>query len=297
MFKLSVISDEISQDFQRVVDVAREYGATQIEPRSVWDKPPQALTDDDVRRMRDILDAAGMGCACIAAPFLKCDLGNEDQYREHLGILRRCIEIGRVLGTNLVRGFTFWRTGPARDVWGQLLEAYDEPVRILEGEDAYVGIENEASTHIATAREAAALYTDLSERSPAGGERVKAVWDPANEVFADEGELPYPDAFERMKPYLIHVHLKDAVRDENGEPKLVPVGEGGYIDYPAQLQALVDMGYEGACSLETHWRPAEELDENLLDRPGGAAFSASGERASRICFANLQRIVAGLRTA
>ncbi len=98
-----------------------------------------------------------------------------------------------------------------------------------------------------------------------------------------------------MKPYLVHVHLKDAVPREDAEPQLVPVGEGGYIDYPAQLQALVDMGYEGACSLETHWRPTEELDTDLLDRPGGEAFSATGEAASRICLDNLKRIMAGLR--
>ncbi|MGQ9730788.1 MAG: sugar phosphate isomerase/epimerase family protein [Candidatus Zipacnadales bacterium] len=290
MFKLSVISDEISQDFQRVVEVCKEYDVPMIEPRSVWEKPPQALTAQDVARMKDLLQAANMSVCCIASPFLKCDLGNDEQYQEHLGILRRCIQIAHALDCRLIRGFTFWKTGPAKDVWQQLLDAYEEPIRILEEEDCYIGIENEASTHIATAAEAEALYKDLNHP------RIKAIWDPANEVYADEGELPFPTAFERMKPYLIHVHLKDAMRDANGEPHCVPIGEGGYIDYPGQLQALIDMGYEGACSLETHWRPTQQLDEELLNRPGGAAFSALGEEASRICLDNLQRIIASLKT-
>jgi len=289
MFKLSVISDEISQDFQRVVDVCREYGVPMVEPRSVWEKPPQALTDDDVRRMRRILDEAEMNVACLASPFFKCDLGNEEHYREHVGLLRRCIEIGRALGTNLIRGFTFWKTGPASAVWQQLLDAYEEPIAILETEDFYIGVENESSTHIATAAEAELFYKDLDS------DRVRAIWDPANEVYAEDGELPFPTAFERMKPNLIHVHLKDAVRDESGEARCVPIGDGGYIDFPGQLQALLDMGYEGACSLETHWRPAQQLDEELLSRPGGAQFSALGEEASRICLDNLKRIIAGLR--
>jgi len=287
MFKLSVISDEISQDFQRVVDVCREFDVPMVEPRSVWDTPPQGLSDEQVGEMKRILDEAGMGVCAIASPFFKCDLGDEEQYAEHIDILRRCIEIARVFDTKIIRGFTFWKTGPASAVWQQILDAFDEPIAICEQEDVYLGIENEASTHIATAAEAEQLYADL------GTDRVKAIWDPANEVYAADGELPFPDAFERMKPNLIHVHIKDAVRTPGGEDpaRCVPVGIGGYIDYAAQFRALMDMGYEGACSLETHWRPAAQLDEDLLNRPGGAAFSEGGEYASRVCLENIREII------
>ena len=132
MFKLSVISDEISQDFQRVVDVCQEYGVEQVEPRSVWDTPPQKLTDEQVAEMKRILGNAGMSVCAIASPFLKCDLGDEAQYQEHLGILRRCIEIAHELDTKIIRGFTFWKTGPAKDVWQQIVDAFEEPIRICE---------------------------------------------------------------------------------------------------------------------------------------------------------------------
>jgi L-ribulose-5-phosphate 3-epimerase len=290
MFRLSVISDEISQDFQRVVDVCQEYGVGLVEPRSVWDTPPPKLSLEQAARMKDILAAANMSVCCIASPFLKCDLGDAQQYQDHLGILRHCVELSHFFGCKIIRGFTFWKTGPAEAVWQQLLDAYAEPIRICEAEDVYIGIENEASTHIATAAEAERMYQDLSHP------RVRAIWDPANEVFAQDGELPFPTAFERMKPYIIHVHIKDAVRDASvpDGARCVPVGDGGYIDYPAQFKALVDMGYEGACSLETHWRPNAELDTELLNRPGGAAFSEGGELASRICLENIQGLISGL---
>lgn len=291
MFKLSVISDEISQDFQRVVDVCGEYGVTQVEPRSVWDTPPHQLTDAQLAEMKSILEAAGMSVCAIAAPFLKCDLGDAAAYEEHLGILRRCARMCHLFGCNIVRGFTFWKTGPAEKVWQQLLDSYQKPIEICEAEDIYIGIENEASTHIATAAEAERMYQDLANP------RVRAIWDPANEVFAEDGELPFPNAFERMKPYLIHMHIKDAVKDPEAEggARCVPVGDGGYIDYPAQFQALLDMGYRGACSLETHWRISSQLDENLLNRPGGAAFSAGGEASSRICLEKINNMIARLR--
>jgi sugar phosphate isomerase/epimerase len=291
MFKLSVISDEISQDFERVLQVCSEYDVPMVEPRSVWGNPPQDISDDELARMKKLLDEYDMEVCCIASPFLKCDLGDEEQYQEHLDILRRCIHMAHLFGCKIIRGFTFWRTGPPEDVWQELLDAYEEPIKLCEQEDVYIGIENEASTHIGSAAEAERLYQDLA--SP----RVRAIWDPANEVFAEGGELPYPDAFERMKPYLIHVHIKDAVKADNPEKgQCVEVGTGGYIDYPAQFQALVDMGYEGACSLETHWRPSEELDRDLLDEPGGEAFSATGEPASRVCLENIKEIIAGLDT-
>ena len=91
MFKLAVISDEISQDFQTVVNVASEYKLNGVEIRSVWDKPPQALTDDDMSKMKDILDETGIIVIGIASPFFKCNIDNEQERRDHLEILKKCI--------------------------------------------------------------------------------------------------------------------------------------------------------------------------------------------------------------
>ena len=286
MFKLSVISDEISQDFERVAAVAGEYGVTALEPRSVWDKPPQELTDEECQSIKQIADDAGMEICCIASPFLKCDLGDDEQYQTHLDYLRRFAQIAHIWDCQIIRGFTFWKTGPAAQVWQQIIDAYEEPLRICEQEDVYIGIENESSTHIATAREAARLYEEIDHP------RLRAIWDPANEAYAEEGETPFPDAWERMKPWLIHMHIKDAVKDpETAEgARCVQIGDG-IIDYHGQFQVLLDMGYEGACSLETHWRLEAELEIELRNQPGGEAFSAGAELASRICLENINEIL------
>ena len=229
MFTLGVISDEISQDPERILAVAKDYPRLRgVEPRSVWDKGLPVLTDEEARHLREMLDDADMRVVCLAAPFFKCDLGNKEQYAQHLEYLRRFADLAHMWDCQIIRGFTFWKTGPAQQVWQQLLDAFEEPVEILEREDVYLGIENEASTHLATAREAAAFYQDLNHP------RVRAIWDTANEVFAPEGELPFPDAWERMKPWVIHVHLKDAVKDPAAPDgaRCVPIGEGGYVDFP-----------------------------------------------------------------
>ncbi len=291
MFKLCVITDEISQDLERVIQVCKEYDVEGLEPRTVWDKALFELTDEDARRIKQLADDNGMKIMSLASPFFKCDLGDKEQYDTHIGYLKRFAELCHMWDCKIIRGFTFWKTGPAEQVMQQIIDAYEEPIRILEENDLYIGIENESSTHIATAAEAEQLYKKINHP------RIRAIWDPANEVYAENGELPFPDAWERMKPWMIHFHVKDAVKDPSAPDgaRSVPVGEGGYIDYPGQFQALIDMGYEGAASLETHWRIQTEIEGDLLQKPGGSAFSAGGEEASRICLENIRKIIAGLK--
>ena len=56
MFKIGVIGDEVSQDFQTVVNVSNEFNLDSIEIRSVWDKAPQELTKNDIDQMKKILE-------------------------------------------------------------------------------------------------------------------------------------------------------------------------------------------------------------------------------------------------
>jgi len=284
MFRLGVMTDEISQDFEHAVQVCQEYHLQTVEIRSVWDKPPQSLTDDDVDEIARILQPTGMTASNIAAPFYKCDIDDDAACEEHLRILARCLEIGRRLGANIIRGFTFWNTGHTLVVWDKILERYQRPVEMAAEAGAIIAIENEAATSISNARLLQRFLADIN------APHVKALWDPANEVFADDGERPFPEAFRRIEAQMAHFHLKDARRDEEtGKAVCVPVGEG-IIDWQGQFKALLASDYSGAVSLETHWRPTA-LTEEQLNRPGGAAFSESGEYASRVCLDNLMRIV------
>jgi sugar phosphate isomerase/epimerase len=288
MFKLAVISDEISQDFQTVVNVASEYKLNGIEIRSVWDKPPQNITEDDMSTMKSMIDKAGLDIVGIASPFYKCDIDNAQERTNHIQILRKCIKMAKFFDTNIVRGFAFWNTGKTEELWDQILSYYQEPVKIAESEGIIIGLENEASTSLSTAKLTAKFITESD--SP----NVKGIWDPANEVYAKGGEKPFPDAYNRMKKHIIHCHAKDAGNNEKGEPESVPVGTG-VIDWKGQIKELLDSGYKGYLSLETHWRPKKALSEDLLNRPGGSAFSEAGEEASRICLDNIFGILKELK--
>ena len=290
MFKISVIGDEVSQDFQSVVNFAAEFKLGAIEIRSVWNKPPQALTPRDIDQMKRDLDGTGIQIVGIASPFLKCDIDDMKMREEHLGTLQACIKLAKAFDAILIRTFAFWRTDDVEQRWDEIVSAYDEPVKIAENEGIILGLENEASTSLATAKLTERFVREIDSSN------VRVIWDPANEFHAEGwGETPYPDGYERLKRMMVHVHVKDSAKNrETGKIECVAIGEG-VIDWQSQLQALVEDGYDGYISLETHWRPARKLDEDLLNRPGGSTFSEAGAEASRICMENLFGMIEKLR--
>lgn len=286
MLKLSCFTDEISQDLAHALEVCREHSLDGIELRSAWNRGPHNFTDAEIEQVRRLVGESGLAVSCIASPFLKCDLGDADAYRAHLEILRRCIGLGHLLGTSLVRGFTFWRTAdPDEALLDRIAELFSEPLRILDGEGATLGVENEASCHVGSAAELRSFLDRV------GSKRVQAIWDPSNQIYCNTDVPPFPDGYALIKHDIVHVHVKDSVRLDSGERTHVPVGEG-LVNWRAHFAALEADGYAGYCSLETHWRPSAELTEELMNRPGGDRYTEGAEAASRICLGNIRAMLA-----
>ncbi len=281
MFKLGIITDEVSQDFNVVLKVCQDYGLDAIEIRSVNNKQPQDLDADDIAQMKTALDGSGVDVCGVATPFYKCEIDDPDERREHLQILRNCARLAQAFDAPVLRVFAFWDCGKTEERWGEILDAFEEPLRIAESEGMTLGMENEHTTSLATAALTRRFIDEINRPC------VRAIWDPANELYAEDGVTPYPAGYETLKDVMIHGHMKDGAPDENGEMQSVPVGEG-LIDWRGQFERYLADGYDGYLTLETHWRPKEALSESLLNRPGGAAFSEAGEEASRYCLENIQ---------
>src|SRR5947209_4991469 len=122
--KLSVITDEISQDFEHALDVAREYGVVGAELRGLWDVNIADLSPKQVERAKRALAERGMVVSCLATPMFKCDLETDAasiegpmhlararRISEQVELLRRCCGLAHTFGTDLIRVFTFWRKG------------------------------------------------------------------------------------------------------------------------------------------------------------------------------------------
>ncbi len=283
MYLRSVITDEISQDLDVVLETARRFSLDGLEIRSIWNTRIDELDPTSVRRLRENANAAGMVICAVAPPFYKCDIDRPEERREHLEILRRAIDVGQRLGTNLIRTFTFWKTHPLPEVWDRIVEYYQEPVEIARAAGAILAVENEAACEVATGSQLARFLAALNHPE------AQALWDPCNAFHETEAELPYPDGYLAIRDHLVHVHLKDAVREPGTtKAKHAPLGEGN-VRVADQLSALVRDGYSGFVSLETHWRP-EEIDEETMRLPGGQLFSEKAAGATIYCLKNWDRM-------
>src|SRR5690348_7263517 len=73
-FRVAVISDEITQDFERALSImSKEFGMSWVEIRGLWDKNLLKLPDDDLAKAKALLDKYGMKVTDIASPLFKVD--------------------------------------------------------------------------------------------------------------------------------------------------------------------------------------------------------------------------------
>ncbi|MBR5543790.1 MAG: TIM barrel protein [Oscillospiraceae bacterium] len=287
MFKLGVITDEISQDFEEACSLAEKHGLSGVEIRSVWEKGPHELEDEDIEKIKTVMNSHNLVCCGIAAPLFKCELYDEKEFEAHLGILNKCIHLAKELGTKQIRGFTFWKRKNLDDVLCDIVKKYHEITPVLEKEDIYVVIEFDPSVYATNAKQLRLVVDAINH------DRVKALWDPGNDISDPDCEVPYPDGYSYIKDVFCHMHLKDAVKNPDGSVDGVPFGTGE-VDFKGQFSALLADGYDGWLVMETHYRPKHEISKDLLELPKGSAFSMYGYEATDECLTNLKDILSSL---
>lgn len=298
MFRRAIITDEVSQDPADAVGLARRFHLGGIEIRSVWEKLPHQLSASEVRTLRGIARDGELEVCAVATAVFKCELGDHRQAREHLEMLKRCLDVCGELGAPVARVFTFWKAGApgAPDLPGDAL-AWPEVAPAIADRLGHagdiagdfglrLGIENEPSVYGSTCVNVADLLGRLNHPS------LGAVWDPGNALFDPEGERPYPDGYEALRPHIVHVHIKDARRDPATKTtEAVALGDGE-VPYRDVFRRLHDDGYAGFVSLETHYRVAAMLPKEVTRLPGGSGFSAGGLEASTICLERWDALMA-----
>src|SRR6266567_9406021 len=275
-FKLSVINDEITQDFGRVAEVAsQEFSLHYIEIRALWGKNIMRLDAKEIAEARNILEKYKLRVSSIASPIFKVDwsgapLSKFSPKRDQFGadftfaqqdeLLERGLELARVFHVDRIRIFDFWRLDDQKPYRAAMDEKLIVAAEKASKRRIVLLLENEPSCNTATGAEAARTLEAV--RSP----NLKLNWDPGN--AASRGEIAYPDGYSSLpKNRIGYIHCKDVVR--NGDKYEWMKMGGGIIDYVGQYRALRKDGYRGVVSLETHWRGAGTPEESSRQSMAG----------------------------
>jgi sugar phosphate isomerase/epimerase len=256
---LAAITDEFSPDLDVALDAMQEIGMTAAELRVVWGRNVIDLSDAEVDRARQHVEARGMTVLSIASPVLKCVLpdapavdpriqqdvfGARHTFEDQRRLAERAFQIALRTGAPIVRVFSYWRTVDPPACVDRVASALHALADGAARVGLTVGLENEHACNVATGAETAELMARVVH--PA----LEIIWDPANALVA--GEIGYPDGYRRLPvDRIVHVHAKDCRVVDHAPIWGVP-GEMD-VNWPGQLSALVRDGYRGAVSLETHW--------------------------------------------
>ena len=211
--KLSAFSDEYADGFAEQLSAMREFGITHIELRHADKKNVSVLTADEVKEIKMMLDANGIGVSSIGSPLGKITLdGDMDA---HLETARRVFETANTVGAKFVRMFSFYAPEgkEVTQMKGEVYDALEKLVLLARAHGVTLCHENEAK-----------IYGDVPERCREiidhfGGE-LKCVFDMGN--FVLEGVDPYPAAYELLKKDIAYFHIKDAL----AAGAIVPPGKG-----------------------------------------------------------------------
>lgn len=282
-FRLSVINDEISQDFDHACFVAaHDFGLNWIELRSMWSKNVTDLDVNELAEARRILRKHNLRVTDIASPLYKVDWpgappksgekrdefhANTDFARQD-ALLEHTVALARTFSTDRVRCFDFWRIENPAPYRAAINDKLRRAAEVCAKSNVILLLENEMSCNTGTGKEAAAVLAAIPNRN------FMLNWDPGN-AGTFPGALPYPNGYDLLpKDRIGHCHAKNVKREPGGKYEWEPVGTG-VVDWVGQLRALRRDGYHYAVSLETHWRGA-----------------GTPEASSRISMADLKKALA-----
>lgn len=282
LIEIGAVTDEFSPtDLAKALGAMTDLGMTFVELRVVYGRNVVELSENEIDRVREIVESCGMRVLSVASPLLKCTLPDGPQVAAHIQqdvfgsayafedqprLARRAFEIADRTGAKIIRVFSYWRTIDPEACFDRVAAALRDLADEAGRRGVIIGLENEHACNVATAGETARLLAAVGHSS------LQVIWDPANALVA--GETPFPDGYAKLPVSRIaHVHAKDChVKDHAAV--FGPLGEMG-IDWRGQVEALVRDGYCGGISLETHWTG-----------PGGDKF-----QGSVICGRNLRMLV------
>lgn len=243
MAKLSAFADEVTDDFLGQVKYLVRERVGYIEPRFINKKNIMDLTRDELNDARKLMQDNGLKVSAIGSPIGKVRL--DEPFAPHLDKFKRAVDIAILFESPYIRMFSYYAPqGRNIDEYrDQVMERMAAKVEMLKGIDVTMVHENEAHIYGHSARNCVDIARTID--SP----KLRLAYDPANFVWAEGITDNVESCWPLMKPYVVHVHIKDWKLGAKDVGSIPGEGDGQIKELLAELAA---MNYDGCLTMEPH---------------------------------------------
>lgn len=243
MAKLSAFADEVTDDFLEQVKYLAKEGVGFIEPRFVGGKNLMDLSKGELDEVKKMMQDHGLKASAIGSPIGKVKL--DEPFEPHLDKFKHAIDLAMFLETPFIRMFSYYAPEGKNidDYREQVMERMAAKADLLSNVDVTMVHENEAHIYGHSAENCVEMIETVN--SP----KLRLVYDPANFVWGEKMTNNVEVCFPVMKPYIVHIHIKDWKLGAADVGSIPGEGDGQIKELLAELAA---MKYEGCMTMEPH---------------------------------------------
>jgi sugar phosphate isomerase/epimerase len=243
MAKLSAFADEVKPDLAGQISFLVKENIRRIEPRLINNKNIIDLSRPELAETKKMLDNNGIEVSAIGSPIGKVRL--EEPFGPHLDKFKHAIDLAQFFDTPFIRMFSYYApTGQNIDDYrDHVLERLFKMASLLDNSNVTMVHENEANIYGHSAENCVDIIETINNP------KLRLVYDPANFVWGEKITNNVETCYPLMKPYIVHVHIKDWKLGSKDIGSIPGEGDGQIKELLAEL---ADMNYQGSLTMEPH---------------------------------------------
>lgn len=256
--RISIVSDEISTDFQEALKFGLQWGIRDFEIRNLKSGRVPYVSEDDIKKIIELKDECDLNISAISPGLFRISMSDEIQLKLEIEeYIYESFRLAEKLNTKniIIFGFQRYSKEPQTN-YVQVIHILGRMASLAEKYGFNLLLENHHGCWADTGSNTAKILDDVNSKN------LKANWDLANAAFA--GEIPYPYGYLAIRNHVFSVHVKDYLINKKGEPEFVVIGDGS-IDWNGQFRAIMQGSSVKYITIETHCKPlVGNSHKNLL---------------------------------
>ena len=273
MARLSAFADEVTDGFLEQVEFLANERVGYIEPRFVDGKNLMDLSKSELDEVKKMIQDHGLKVSAIGSPIGKVKL--DEPFQPHLDKFKHAIDLALLLETPFIRMFSYYAPEGKNidDYRDQVMERMAAKADLLTAVDVTMVHENETDIY----GHSAANCVDMVEtvNSP----KLRLVYDPANFVWGEKMTNGVEVCFPVMKPYIVHIHIKDWKLGSADVGSIPGEGDGQIKELLAELAA---MNYDGCMTMEPHLQEGGQFGGSTGSELFSKAIAAVRELSAEV---------------